>query len=151
MTAIIRLKKELELINKKEFVSNISLAPRDDNLFLWDAIIYGPEDTPYERGIFKLEIHMGDEYPLKPPFIIFTTKIYHPNINDKGHICLDILKDKWSPALTLSKVLLSICSLLSDPNIKDPLVPEIANQFTSSKDVYFQTAKTWTLEFANDF
>ncbi|EWC87457.1 ubiquitin-conjugating enzyme E2-16 kDa [Plasmodium falciparum NF54] len=80
-------------------------------------------NIPYENGVYFLNIKFPPDYPFKPPKIIFTTKIYHPNINTAGAICLDILKDQWSPALTISKVLLSISSLLTDPNAdlnKDP-------------------------------
>ena len=104
----------------------------------------GPPDSPYQGGVFFLTIHFPTDYPFKPPKVAFTTKIYHPNINTNGSICLDILRSviilssslkslgeilyrsQWSPALTISKVLLSICSLLCDPNPDDPLVPEIA-------------------------
>merc|ERR1712118_43584 len=90
------------------------------------ATIMGPSDSPYQGGVFFLNINFPSDYPFKPPKCHFTTKIYHCNVNSNGAICLDILKDQWSPALTISKVLLSISSLLTDCNPADPLVPEIA-------------------------
>ena len=138
-----RLRKEYEQM-KHDYTPNLSAAPIDDNLYQWEAIILGPTETPYEGGIFKLNISVLQDYPFKPPIVTFKTKIYHPNINSEGSICLDILKTGWSPALTISKILLSICSLLSDPNPNDPLVPEIAELYKNNKDVYVQTAKNWT-------
>uniref|UniRef100_A0A668S2Y6 E2 ubiquitin-conjugating enzyme n=1 Tax=Oreochromis aureus TaxID=47969 RepID=A0A668S2Y6_OREAU len=88
---------------------------------------------PYHGGVFFLSVHFPTDYPFKPPKVAFTTKIYHPNINSNGSICLDILRSQWSPALTVSKVLLSICSLLCDPNPDDPLVPDIAQSLRKHK------------------
>ena len=147
MSDIKRLTKELKEMEKND-IPNLSAGPIQDNLFEWEAIILGPTETPYEGGVFHLSISIPSNYPFKPPNIIFLTKIFHPNINYSGNICLDILKNQWSPALTISKILLSICSLLSDPNPNDPLVPDIANLFKHEPDVYYKTAKEWTLKYA---
>uniref|UniRef100_A0AAZ3PHQ5 E2 ubiquitin-conjugating enzyme n=1 Tax=Oncorhynchus tshawytscha TaxID=74940 RepID=A0AAZ3PHQ5_ONCTS len=111
-----------------------SAGPVGDDLFHWQATIMGPNDSPYQGGVFFLTIHFPTDYPFKPPKVAFTTKIYHPNINSNGSICLDILRSQWSPALTVSKVLLSICSLLCDPNPDDPLVPEIAHTYKADRE-----------------
>ena len=137
----------------------------------------GPEDSPYSGGVFFLDIHFPADYPFKvgfvetlpcflfkchffltlrallffstqPPKVHFTTRIYRCNINSNGGICLDILKDQWSPALTISKVLLSICSLLTDPNPDDPLVPDIAQLLKTDKARHDSTAREWTSKYA---
>ena len=109
----------------------------------------GPSETPYQGGVFYLEIHFPADYPFKPMKINFTTKIYHPNIDSSGNICLDILKSNWSPALTISKVLLSICSLLDEPNPDDPLVIEIANLYKNNRSKFIANATEWTLTYAS--
>eukprot|EP00614_Pseudopedinella_elastica_P018043 CAMPEP_0172644390 /NCGR_PEP_ID=MMETSP1068-20121228/239187_1 /TAXON_ID=35684 /ORGANISM="Pseudopedinella elastica, Strain CCMP716" /LENGTH=182 /DNA_ID=CAMNT_0013458589 /DNA_START=479 /DNA_END=1026 /DNA_ORIENTATION=+ len=109
---------------------------------------WAPDESPYSGGVYFLNIHFPADYPFKPPKVNFTTKIYHCNINSNGGICLDILKDQWSPALTLSKVLLSICSLLTDPNPDDPLVPEIAQVLRTDKNRHDTTAREWTAKYA---
>ncbi|XP_055479895.1 ubiquitin-conjugating enzyme E2 D4 isoform X2 [Psammomys obesus] len=117
-------------------------------VFHWQASIMGPNDSPYQGGVFFLTIHFPTDYPFKPPKVAFTTKIYHPNINSSGSICLDILRSQWSPALTVSKVLLSICSLLCDPNPDDPLVPEIAHAYKANREKYNRLAREWTQKYA---
>eukprot|EP00359_Climacostomum_virens_P010760 CAMPEP_0204914798 /NCGR_PEP_ID=MMETSP1397-20131031/12692_1 /ASSEMBLY_ACC=CAM_ASM_000891 /TAXON_ID=49980 /ORGANISM="Climacostomum Climacostomum virens, Strain Stock W-24" /LENGTH=112 /DNA_ID=CAMNT_0052086535 /DNA_START=127 /DNA_END=465 /DNA_ORIENTATION=+ len=111
-------------------------------------MIMGPDDSPFQGGVFFLNIQFPTDYPFKPPKISFTTRVYHPNINANGGICLDILKDQWSPALTISKVLLSICALLTDANPDDPLVPEIAQIFKTDRTRYDNTAREWTRRYA---
>ena len=142
-----RINKELENLTKDP-PANCSAGPIGDDIFHWQATLMGPSDSPYEGGVFFMDINFPEDYPYKAPRVSFSTKIYHPNINSSGGICLDILKENWSPALTISKVLISICSLLDDPNPDDPLVPDIARQFKSNKEAYNMTAIDWTVVYA---
>ena len=139
-----RLNKELkEIQNEKIFETQII----DDDIFNWESIIIGPEKTPYENGVFKLSIHFTEQYPFKPPKVKFLTKIYHPNINKYGSICLDILNKNWSPALTISKLLLSISSLLSDPNPDDPLDVSAADLYLSNREEFNKTARDYIIKY----
>ena len=147
MSAAQRINKELQNFHKDP-PANCSAGPASDDVFYWHATLMGPIDSAYEGGIFNMNIRFPADYPYKPPKIVFETKIYHPNINSSGGICLDILKTEWSPALTISKVLLSICSLLCDPNPDDPLVPDIARLFKTNNAKYQRTARLWTLRYA---
>ena len=115
---------------------------------LVQATVMGPQGSPYAGGVFFLNVTFPTDYPFKPPKVQFTTKIYHCNVNSSGAICLDILKDQWSPALTISKVLLSISSLLTDPNPNDPLVPEIAQLYLKDKKKHDETAVDWVKRYA---
>ncbi|KAK6170370.1 ubiquitin-conjugating enzyme E2-17 kDa [Patella vulgata] len=143
-----RIKKEL-IDFQIDPPAGCSAGPVGDDIFHWQAMIQGPPDSPYDGGAFKLSVHFPTDYPFKPPKIAFTTKIYHPNINSNGNICLDILRSQWSPALTVSKVLLSITSLLTDPNPDDPLVPEIARAYKTDRCLYNKSAHDWTLKYAS--
>lgn len=145
--ALKRIQKELSDL-QRDPPAQCSAGPVGDDLFHWQATIMGPSDSPYQSGVFFLTIHFPTDYPFKPPKVAFTTKIYHPNINSNGSICLDILRSQWSPALTVSKVLLSICSLLCDPNPDDPLVPEIAHTYKADREKYNKLAREWTQKYA---
>mmetsp|Transcript_104896 Transcript_104896/g.182347 ORF Transcript_104896/g.182347 Transcript_104896/m.182347 type:complete len:148 (+) Transcript_104896:85-528(+) len=129
--------------------ANCSAGPVGEDLFNWQATIMGPDDSAYSGGCFFLRIIFPTDYPFKPPKVSFTTKIYHCNVNSNGAICLDILKDQWSPALTISKVLLSISSLLTDCNPNDPLVPEIAQMYLKDRTKHDATAREWVTKFAS--
>jgi len=142
-----RISKELENL-KADPPANCSAGPLEDDIFHWQGTRMGPTDSPYECGVFIMNIKFPADYPFKPPKVTFETKIFHPNINSSGGICLDILKDQWSPALTISKVLISICSLLCDPNPDDPLVPDIARMYVRDRDKYNRTAQLWTIQYA---
>jgi len=143
-----RITKELKDITKDP-PSNCSAGIKGDDLFSWQATIMGPKDTPYEGGVFQLKIDFPSDYPFKPPKVQFLTKVYHCNINDQGGICIDVLKDAWSPALTTSKVLLSICSMLQDPNPDSPLKTDVAELFKSNRAEHDRTAREWTATYAS--
>ncbi|KAH9775221.1 UBC core domain-containing protein [Citrus sinensis] len=141
-----RILKELKDL-QKDPPTSCSAGPVAEDMFHWQATIMGPPDSPYAGGVFLVTIHFPPDYPFKPPKVAFRTKVFHPNINSNGSICLDILKEQWSPALTISKVLLSICSLLTDPNPDDPLVPEIAHMYKTDRSKYETTARSWTQKY----
>jgi ubiquitin-conjugating enzyme E2 D/E len=128
--------------------SNCSAGPENDNILKWKGTIIGPQGSPYEGGVFELDISFPEDYPFKPPRLTFVTKVYHPNINSQGVICLDILKHEWSPALTIKSVLLSVSSLLTDPNPDDPLMGDIARQYKSNKKEFERVAREWTQQHA---
>lgn len=112
---------------------------RDFNL-----LICGPEGSPYENGLFEINIKLVGNYPLDPPKITFLSEIYHPNIRNSS-ICLSTLKDgSWSPALMLYKVLMSLQALLADPNPDDPLDPESASEFKQDKKRFIEKATATT-------
>ena len=143
-----RIERELRELSKSA-IANVTAGPKNESdLFEWEAIIIGPGDSPFQGGIFKLNINFPSDYPFKPPKVGFVTPIYHPNINKSGNICLDILGRQWSPVLTISKVLLSICSLLNDPNPDDPLDGVVAGVYKNDRQKYNETARQWTLKHA---
>ena len=143
-----RIQKEYVELQKSP-LKYATAGPVDEgDLTLWSGTIVGPDNTPYQGGIFKLHIRFPKEYPYKPPKLRFQTKIYHCNISSTGAICLDILKDQWSPVLTLSKVLLSLLSLLDDPEPSDPLVPEIAELYVRDRSTHDLQAREWTMMHA---
>lgn len=147
-----RLMKEYsDIKNNKDFAENrISIDLVNENDFMkWKAIIIGPSDTPYDGGIFDISIEITPQYPFKPPKVKFLNKIYHPNVNDSGDICLDILKHNWSPALTLDKVLLSLIALLQCPNPDDPLDASAAQLYKTDRNKYNKTVRDYVLKYAN--
>ena len=135
---------------KKDPPANCSAGPEGEDMYKWKGVIMGPSDSPFAGGVFHLNINFPVDYPFKCPNVTFITKIYHPNISSSGVICLDILKTNWSPALTIGKVLLSICSLLTDPNPADPLMPDIAHEYTSDRTTYDEKARQWTVQYAQE-
>ncbi|CAA9988981.1 ubiquitin-conjugating enzyme E2, putative [Plasmodium knowlesi strain H] len=145
---LLRLQKELKDI-ENENVQEIDAHVKDSNISEWVGFIKGPSGTPYEDGHFILDITIPNDYPYNPPKIKFNTKIWHPNISSQtGAICLDVLKNEWSPALTIRTALLSIQALLSDPQPDDPQDAEVAKMYKENYSLFLKTASVWTKTFA---
>lgn len=142
-----RIIKETQRL-MQEPAPGITAYPAEDNLRYFNVVILGPEQSPYEGGVYKLELFLPEDYPMAAPKVRFLTKIYHPNIDKLGRICLDILKDKWSPALQIRTVLLSIQALLSAPNPDDPLADNVAKHWKENEAEAVATAREWTRVYA---
>ncbi|PVF98366.1 ubiquitin-conjugating enzyme, partial [Serendipita vermifera] len=140
-----RIKREI-LDLSKEDLGDIVLKPTERSMYEWTGSIPGPSGSPYAGGVFHLSITLPNEYPFSAPKILFTTPIYHPNVSPTGQICVDVLKNAWSPALSLYKVMLSISSLLTDPNPR--LVPHIAQEYLKNRSAFDRKAREWTLKHA---
>eukprot|EP01084_Bolivina_argentea_P015266 28544_1 len=146
--ALRRIQKELtEMENDPP--DNCSAGPEGDDLFAWKAMILGPCDSPYEGGIFFLSIRFPQDYPFKPPKCKFDTRIFHMDVNKNGSIQLDCIRDRWSPALSISKVLRSICSLLTDPIIDGALNLQIKMLYLRNRKLHCRIARKWTLRYCN--
>jgi len=140
------LKETQQLV--KDPPPGICAAPDAENGRYFQVVIQGPASSPYEKGIFRLELFLPQDYPMGPPKVRFLTKIYHPNVDKLGRICLDILKDKWSPALQIRTVLLSIQALLSAPNPEDPLDASVADHWRRDEHDAMNVARQWTQRYA---
>lgn len=142
-----RIIKETERL-VSDPVPGIVATPSEDNLRYFEVTIDGPNSSPYSNGKFQLELYLPVDYPMSPPKVRFLTKIYHPNIDKLGRICLDVLKDNWSPALQIRTILLSIQALLGAPNPDDPLANDVAQAWKENEKEAIAVAKEWTEKYA---
>ena len=145
MSSRSRLLKEIKEA-ARDADPTIRLAPDGENLLRWSATLKGPEDTPFETGTFVVRFSLPESYPLAPPRAAFETKIFHPNVHWKtGEICLDILKDAWSPAWTLHSVCRAVLALLCNPEPDSPLNCDAGNMLRARDDIaYWSTARMYT-------
>lgn len=149
MSRVKRITKELEDV-RKDSLSGVGISSvNEDDLSHLKGTFEGPPGTPYEGGLFEVDIKIPDEYPFKPPLMKFDTKVYHPNISSQtGAICLDILKDAWTPILTLKSSLISLQSLLQDPVPTDPQDAQVAKVYMEDPKKFAETAANWTRIYA---
>ena len=130
-----RLMKDFRMLTK-DTPPGVMSTPSDNNIMLWSAVIFGPPDTPYEGGVFRLSLEFSEEYPAKPPKVRFLSDMYHPNVYKDGNICLDTLQKNWTSAFTVGGVLTSIQSLLDEPNPDSPANSEAAHLFENDRVAY---------------
>jgi len=147
MTAVRRISKELNDLNVRP-VSGVTVIPKEDNVLFWDCSVKGPVDSPYKGGTFHFTIQFPDTFPFKPPNVTFTTKIYHPGINDEGHICLPMLRDEWKPATSMNKVLQTIHDKIGKPSPDDPFDADVAAVLKNDEPKFKATAKEWVKKYA---
>ncbi|KIR67596.1 hypothetical protein I312_102207 [Cryptococcus bacillisporus CA1280] len=147
-TRLRRVQKEIKDCAKDK-TSGITIEMIDDSPFHLVGAFPGPPDTPYEGGYYEVDIQIPETYPFQPVKMKFITKVYHPNISSaSGAICLDILKDAWSPVLTLKSTLISLQSLLSEPIPSDPQDAQVAKHYLTDRNSFNDTAKHWAQAYA---
>lgn len=124
------------------------MEPKDDNLFEWKCAVKAASDSPYKNGTFHFNVSLPQTFPFKAPSVTFTTKIYHPGINEEGAICVPILRDEWKPSVTMSTVLAIIQEKVNNPTPDDPFEPEIAALLKNDRAKFLATAKEHTKKHA---
>mmetsp|Transcript_37119 Transcript_37119/g.106276 ORF Transcript_37119/g.106276 Transcript_37119/m.106276 type:complete len:153 (-) Transcript_37119:297-755(-) len=147
MAISMRITKETQKL-ETDPVPSIDCKVDAGNSRYFHIVLEGPDGTPYARGHYSMELFLPEGYPMEPPKVRFLTKIYHPNIDKLGRICLDVLKDKWSPALQIRTVLLSIQALLSAPEPSDPLDTGVADHFIRDRKGAEEQAAQWNGTYA---
>ncbi|XP_074599826.1 ubiquitin conjugating enzyme 10 [Brevipalpus obovatus] len=148
MAATRRLQKELQDIRKSGMKSFREIQVDEQNMLTWQGLIV-PESPPYNKGAFRIEINFPPEYPFKPPKITFRTKIYHPNIDEKGNVCIPIIcAENWKPATKTDQVIQSLVALVNDPEPEHALRGDVAEEFAKDKKKFMKNADEHTRKYA---
>jgi len=148
MAATRRLTKELQDLKTQNSKAFRDIKVDESNILQWQGLLV-PENVPYNKGAFLVDIHFPAEYPFKPPKISFRTKIYHPNIDEKGQVCLPIIQaDNWKPATKTEQVIQSLLDLISEPEPDHPLRADVAEEFTKDKKKFLKNAEEFTKKHA---
>ena len=144
-----RITKELTDIKKNALPPGIdSITVDDTNMLCW-KILLAPLHAPYDKGSFRVHVDFSAEYPFKPPKVNFRTPIYHPNVDEKGQICLPIIApENWKPATKMDQVLRVLTDIIKDPEPEHPLRAELAEEFVKNRALFNKNAEAQTLKSA---
>ncbi len=141
-----RLASELKQITKEPNYF-YSIKPHENNFLIWDFVLIGPQDTIYEGGLFDGEIMFAQNYPIEPPKVKFNN-IIHPNIHRTGEVCISILHqgrdvygyekdyERWNPGHGVDSIMMSIISMLSEPNFESPANIEYSKMWKDEPEKY---------------
>ncbi|XP_055328535.1 ubiquitin-conjugating enzyme E2-18 kDa-like [Paramacrobiotus metropolitanus] len=144
MAATRRLTKELQDLQSSNSKYFRDIKVDESNILQWQGLLV-PENPPYNKGAFRIEINFPAEYPFKPPKINFRTKIYHPNIDEKGLVCLPIIQaENWKPATKTEQVIQSLLDLIAEPEPEHPLRAELAEEYTKDRKKFMKNAEEFT-------
>ncbi|CAD8065998.1 unnamed protein product [Paramecium primaurelia] len=145
-----RLNKELQDLTQTSPIQGVQITADANNRLLWTAIVAGPEGTAYQGGKFKLTITFPENYPFKAPQFLFTTKIFHPNITEKGEFCEDMIetKEQWQPTKTVKQVLEKILNIMGQVNTEQGLNQKALELYKSDKGKYEETVRSETQKYA---
>uniref|UniRef100_A0A8C2IYL0 E2 ubiquitin-conjugating enzyme n=1 Tax=Cyprinus carpio TaxID=7962 RepID=A0A8C2IYL0_CYPCA len=136
--------QELEEIRKSGMKNFRNIQVDESNILTWQGLIV-PDNPPYDKGAFRIEIIFPAEYPFKPPKITFKTKIYHPNIDEKGQVCLPVISaENWKPATKTDQVIQSLIALVNDPQPEHPLRADLAEEYSKDRKKFFKNAEEFT-------
>ncbi|TSM28095.1 Ubiquitin-conjugating enzyme E2 L3 [Bagarius yarrelli] len=136
--------EELDEIRRSGMKNFRNIQVDESNILTWQGLIV-PDNPPYDKGAFRIEIIFPAEYPFKPPKITFKTKIYHPNIDEKGQVCLPVISaENWKPATKTDQVIQSLIALVNDPQPEHPLRADLAEEYSKDRKKFFKNAEEFT-------
>jgi len=144
MAATRRLQKELADIRKSGIKSFRDIQVDETNILTCQGLIV-PENPPYNKGAFRIEVNFPAEYPFKPPKVNFKSKIYHPNVDEKGQVCLPIISaENWKPATKTDQVIESLINLVNEPEPEHPLRADLAEEYQKDRKKFMKNAEEFT-------
>jgi len=143
-----RLQKELADLRERGMRTFQDVQVDEANLLIWEGLLL-PDKPPYNKGAFRIQITFPNDYPFKPPSVLFKTKIYHPNIDENGQVCLDVIhSEHWKPATKVETVITSLIKLINEPEPSHPLRSDLAEEFEKNKKKFLKAAEDYTKKYA---